>query len=181
MGFLPIAAINMDMIIGIIAVVGWIIAQALSKKGNAAPPARPATTEPGRTLNPNDDLREFFENLEKGLSSQTGQPAQAASPTPPPLPVPAGSRHSAHRPRPVQRLRQTEASLPEPDRVYPPEPSLAGLAVVSPAIAQVETVQRWGRAPHKWAAGFTNPDTLRQMIVANEVLGTPLALRKRIM
>ena len=73
MGFFTVAAVNMDLIIGIMAVVGWVIAQALGNKKNPSPPSRPRpppSTGPGDMINPNDDLRKFFQDLERGLTGQ---------------------------------------------------------------------------------------------------------------
>ncbi len=175
MGTFSIAAIDMDMVIGIIAVVGWIIAQALSKKGKSAPPHPPApsTGEHGQPLGPQDELRKFFQDLEKGLSSQTEHPAPA--PPPPPArarPHPRPARHS-------ETPRSHGTILPPPSPVSLAEPALVVMPEVSIPATATEKAQRWtNKTQHKWATGFTRPDTLRQMIVATEVLGAPLALRK---
>jgi hypothetical protein len=173
MGTLPLAAIDMDMVIGVIAVVGWIIAQILSKKGKSAspPPSIPSTGEHGQPLGTQDELRKFFQDLEKGLSGQ------AERPMPPPPPPPARDRphprHARHSEMPRSRgtvQPPSPVSLAEPSLVVMPE-------VLLPAPA-TENAQRWTKNQHKWSVGFTHPDTLRQMIVATEVLGAPLALRK---
>jgi hypothetical protein len=154
--------------------VGWIIAQALSKQKTTPTPPRPTPKEHGNTLDPNDDFKKFFEDLEAGSGGRTEPPHRPAPQAAQPPPVPSAPRHQSPRPRPVPR--HTEPFRPE--RLSPISPSFRELPDMTPAFAEVETVQRWKKPAHKWAAGYTNPETLRQMIVATEVLGAPLALRK---
>ena len=66
MNFLPIAASDMDVIIGIIALIGWIAAQVMGKMKGGDKTAPP----PGDTAaptDPQDELRKFFEEMEKVL------------------------------------------------------------------------------------------------------------------
>jgi hypothetical protein len=174
MGTLPLAALDMDMVIGIIAVVGWIIAQALSKKQPAPPPPPvPGAGEHGHIPNPADDFKKFFENLEKGLSGQSAPPAR-----PLPVPTPPRSRPHPHRPPKVPQTVPPGESLPARFQPRPEETSPWGLDEGAAPSAGLENAQRWNTPRHKWADGYSHPDTLRRMIVATEVLGTPLALRK---
>jgi hypothetical protein len=87
----PIAAANFDAVIGIIAVVVWLIMQGLSKRGKANTPPPPPPSSGNGDQAPQDDLRRFFEELEKGLSRQ------APAPTPPEIPPPVAHNHPARQ------------------------------------------------------------------------------------
>lgn len=156
----------MDLIIGILAVVGWLVAQSVGKRGKASPPPVPPAS--GKSHDPDDDLRKFFENLERGLTGQLNRPA-------PPI------RAEAHPP-PLQQPLERQPSRPEP---FDPEqvtvPSVAPVVDLAPAftLSTAEAAERWKAPPlHPLAAGFTDAGKLGQMIVATEVLGPPLALRQ---
>jgi len=170
MGFFTIAVINSDLVIGIIAVIGWLIAQGLSKKSKVPPPQPPpASSGPGETTRPTDDLHTFFENLERGLTGQLEQPAPPARADvrPPPL---------HHRP---ERHHVRIESLAQPQAAERPAPALTPLpAIAAPVFLAPQSAERWKGTPNKWAVAFSNPSNLKQMIVATEVLGAPLALRK---
>ena len=78
-GDLAVAA-DMDVIIGVIAVVGWILAQIFGKKKGDPSQQEESPPPTGTTLDPRDELRKFFEELEKSAKPQA---------PPPPLPLPA--------------------------------------------------------------------------------------------
>ena len=171
MGFFTIAVINSDLVIGIIAVIGWLIAQGLSKKSKAPPPRPPPVSSgPGEATRPADDLHTFFENLERGLTGQLEQPAPPARAEvrPPPL---------HHHP---ERHHVRIESLEQPRAAERPAPALTPFPAITPrsALLAPQGAERWKSTPNKWAAAFSNPSNLKQMIVATEVLGAPLALRK---
>ena len=170
MGFFPIAVINSDLVIGIIAVIGWLLAQGLSKKGKAQPPPPASSPGPGEPTSPNDDLRKFFENLEKGLTGQAEQPAQPARTEVRQPPLLQRTERPDIRPEPMER----------PQAAGPSAPTLTSLPAIVPilALSAQESAERWKSTPNKWATAFSNPENLKQMIVATEVLGAPLALRK---
>jgi hypothetical protein len=170
MGVFTVAAINMDLLLGILAVVGWIIAQSMSNKKNPSPPRPPPVPPPagqGEPINPNEELRRFFEHLERGLTNGEEPDQQTVRRPPPPLP----------QRRATARVVARQAAAPTPDATQftPPYPD----AVMGPAPAVPTHPERQPERPlHKWATGYRQRDTLRRMIVASEVLGPPLALRK---
>ena len=195
----PIAAANFDAVIGIIAVVVWLIMQGLSKRGKANTPPPPPPSSGNGDQAPQDDLRRFFEELEKGLSRQ------APAPTPPEIPPPVAHNHPARQQgltradvhgKAAATKRQLTVAKPPP--VATPLPiQLSSSAPTPPA-----TEFNWNQDFPETAANFTtmrisdHPDrsgqagkqrppspyysrkTLRQMIVGAEVLGKPVALRR---
>lgn len=158
-----IAASDMDMIIGIIAVVGWILAQIFGRKKGDPSRQEESPPQPGTTLDPRDELRKFFEELEKSAKPQ---------PLPPPVLQP-----KVRREKPVSRS-------PEPRQETLPAQS-------RPAYSAAESAQaftRMGTVPSHPPAmasatlpstlpGLRDPQALRKYIVATEILGKPIALR----
>lgn len=162
-----IAASDMDVIIGIIAVVGWILSQIFSKKKGGPSQQEESPPQPGTTLDPRDELRKFFEELEKSAKPQ---------PLPPPVPPPV-LQPKVRREKPVSRS---------------PEPRPETLPAQSrPAYSAAESAQaftRMGTVPSHPPAmasaslpptlpGLREPHALRKYIVATEILGKPIALR----
>ncbi len=199
----PIAAANLDAVIGVIAVVVWLILQGLSKRGGAnTPPTPPPASGDGDSSTPQDDLRRFFEELEKGVSRQASNPA----PTPPELPPP-----TAPKPPPVRQQGLTRAdvhgksvsakrqpptaspvpvSIPLPARITPaapkpPSTEFAWNLDFPETLSSITTLRISDHPDHSDQAGKQRPPspyysrkTLRQMIVGTEVLGKPVALRR---
>lgn len=167
MGFFPIAASDMDMIIGIIAVIGWILAQVMGrKKDGGTPDGSPPPSAP--PTDPQDELRKFFEEMEKTLAPKV-EPKPAVPP-----PVPAHQHRAPARKRapvvietPVTppALRAPVAARTEPPMIAP-ELTLSALPTsVLPVVHS------------RMTEGIGDPATLRRMIVAMEVLGKPVALK----
>jgi hypothetical protein len=95
--------------------------------------------------------------------------------TPPPPRV----RQHPHPPARKTAVSRSQGTvLPSPSPLSLEEASLSVLPDASSPSSVNENAQRWTKTRHKWSVGYSNPDTLRQMIVATEVLGAPLALRK---
>jgi hypothetical protein len=164
MSAFPIAVVDMDLVIGVVAVIVWLVVQAAGRKSKGGPPP-PA--EPGEPMSPGDELRKFFENMEREAAGD----AEESKPAPPPAPIPprrAGSRPAVR----VQVQRRPEEVIEQPVPVPPSAPQPHSLVVAPP----VELMRHHVPA-HKWAKGYACPENLRKMMVAREVLGPPLALR----
>lgn len=176
MNLFPIAATDMDMIIGLIAVVTWILAQIFGRKKTDSTPRGPApdSTSP---VDPRDELRKFFEEMEK-----TMKPAAEPKPSAPPPPLPPPRSHS-HPRREAGRSRAFA-----PPAVAPQEQSLPVPSAQEAAQAFMEPPTGKGPAslvasvplPHRPPVieGIQDPASLRKMIVTMEVLGKPVALRQ---
>lgn len=165
----------MDMIIGVIAVVVWIVSQVLSrKKDGTGSPSAPG--EPAPPSDPQEELRRFFEQIEKS----THPPVEVKPAEPPPLP-PA-------LPRVQAQLKRQHATHHVPHPAPLPAPPLPGAAPVLPLSAIPEpsslplTVPQQGSAPVSVYSPallqLHDPIALRRMIVTMEVLGKPVALRQ---
>ncbi len=156
-----IAATDTDLIIGVIAVVAWIISQLFSKKIEDPSQQEGPTSEPGPSIDPRDELRKFFDELEK-----------AAKPQPPPQPVVPPPvtvkkiREKPVRPMPEVRKETLSAQARPTCPVVNPEPLFQEkITVAAPIHIPVLPELR-------------NPIALRKFIIANEVLGKPVALRQ---
>ena len=200
----PIAVTDFDTIIGVIAVVAWLIMQAVAKSrknDRSAPPPPPPPGPAGEPVSPQDDLRRFFEELEKNLN-QSARPAPPAQPPelPPAIPAPArvarpapkvtaASQHArpaaSLRPAPVAPgapvvPQVTEplviTSAPEPQEFkwdLPHEPSPAPAMAASHASAPAAASSAHGRRTRN----FRSRGAMRQAVIGSEILGKPLALR----
>ena len=173
MNFLPIAASDMDVVICIIAVIGWILSLVVGRKKTGSPSEQPPTEAPP-SANPQDELRKFFEEMEKTL-----KPAEAQPPTLPP-PPPRSIRPPAQpkRERPPRRFPALPEQSPAPSSPLTvftaPTPPTIELPII--ASSTVPTVTRLPSAV-SMTEGLHDPVTLRKMIVSMEVLGKPVALR----
>lgn len=171
MGLFFIAASDLDMIIGIIAVVGWIIAQLFGKKKSEDSPQEPSAPDAPPSADPRDELRKFFDELEKAT-----KPEESSRPTatPPPL------QQAPPREKPVRRAHVQEPRLepfkpsPRPDYTALATPlalQAAQEAAPSSRAAIVERIQSPAMPE------LRQPGALRKFIMASEVLGKPVALR----
>lgn len=193
----PIAAVSVDAVIGIIAVVVWLILQGAAKRGGSNTPNQPTPPpSPGNAgdpVNPQDDLRRFFEELEKGLSrqAQPPEPPATAPQQPPPIPpVRQRSVTQAHLHREEVSARQPvraakPASSPQPATVAPAVRPAAGFtwSPQFPETASAITTLRISDHPEhsdkqRAPSQYRSRKSLRQMIVGAEVLGKPVALRR---
>lgn len=162
------------MVIGIIAVIGWIVAQVLGKMkgGNKTAPPPGETTTP--TSDPQDELRKFFEEMERNLKPQP-EPKQVVVPPPPPPVRPAYKKHE-HVAAPVR----VHAAEPAVYRDVPEK------SAEEAAREFMRGMERAARVPvartHPQSSlmpeGLRDPQALRKMIVTMEVLGKPVALRQ---
>ncbi len=178
MNLFPLAASNMDMIIGVIAVIVWIVSQVLSrKKDGTGSPSIPG--EPAPPTDPQDELRKFFEQIEKAT-----HPPAATQPIAPPPPPPVPSRvhsqpnrhpaaHRTHLKEPPAPPLSTPAPIMEqaPERIL--EPSFFPRLASSVKIVLPSDYSPVIRDLH-------DPVALRRMIVTMEVLGKPAALRPAV-
>ena len=182
---LYIAASDLNVLIGIVAAVIWVIAQLVSRGSQKRPPAPPPPggTMPGEPVNPQDELRRF-------LATLTGETSETApkEPTPPPKPerppparrfpqqptLAAQPRKIPRRPTPTPPPRPAPMYQPIVQPVYAPPPVTAArgtpLPLVTPIVAESE-------ARRELVSQFRKNMSLRQFVVASEVLGAPLALR----
>ena len=167
MNLFPLAASDMDVIIGIIAVVGWILAQIFGKK--KVDPSNPegSTPETGSSPDPRDELRKFFAELENAAKPPAPQPV-----APPPL------QPRAHKEKVVRRNQEPRAEpLSSQNR---PVYSAVESAQVFQGMGSRPSVSRSLPKPIPTPAmpELRDPLALRKFIIANEILGKPLALRQ---
>ena len=168
---LPIASSDMDVIIGIIAVVGWILSQVLSRKKGGDPTA-PSHGEPTPPpLDPQDELRRFFEEMKRSVSPPE-EPVKKVVPPPPVM----RAQPQPKRERPANRIRKQEEPRPSvlstpayvssSPMLNEPEPQFT-LPVTLPTARSVSLLM----------PEIRDPVALRKMIITMEVLGKPVALR----
>jgi hypothetical protein len=165
MGHLPIAVVDMDLVIGVVAVIVWLIVQAVGKKNKDAPSSTPMPSEPMDSSSPGDELRKFFEDMEKAGGAEPPQPV--VPPPPPP-------RRAA---RPKHAARAHVQAPPEETILPPPLVPVSASPQNAPALVPIMEPIKLHAPTHKWAKGYACPENLRKMMVAREVLGPPLALR----
>ena len=193
-------AMSGDAVIGLIAVVIWIwlsIAGKRSKPSQKTQPP-PLVPMPGDASSPKDELRKFFEDLEKGLNASPpaegteGMPAPVVPAAPPP-PLPSRPAHR-RAPRPTSRPVPIAPAKPVTVESLP----VAAMAAAAEAMSDAPQVTRLAhvafpdiRFAETTASAAATPtpvrprleilrsyDGLRNAIVAAEVLGTPVGLRR---
>ena len=170
MNFFPIAATDMDMVIGIIAVATWILAQIFGRKKSDTPPDSPSQA-PGLPTDPQDELRKFFEDMARGGSPEP-RPAAPHPPLPPP-------RTHVHVKREKAWIRVPEPSPAQDVPVLTAReaaPAFMDPGIPIPATVPVVTSTLPPRPPV--IEGIQDPLALRKMIITMEVLGKPVALRQ---
>lgn len=174
MTLFPIAATDMDVIIGIIAVIGWILAQVLGRKKEGTPSERPpdSTTAPA---DPQEELRKFFEEMERSLKPPP--PPEPEPARPPPLPASPPRRRRAPAPQPVAMAAAPVAEVLEPPVRAAAEAAQAFIHATTVATARAGVAPSLPPQSPLMLEGLHNPAALRTMIVAMEVLGKPVALR----
>lgn len=171
MGLFFIAASDLDMIIGIIAVVGWILAQIFGKKKTDDAPQEPSPPGEHPSRDPRDELRKFFDELEKA----TKPPEESRPPAmPPPL------QQAPPRKKPA---RQVHVHGPRVETFTPQaRPDYATLATPLTFQAAQEAASSSpaavvGRIHSPAMPELRHPRALRKFIMANEILAKPVALR----
>ncbi|MEI6564660.1 MAG: hypothetical protein WCO42_10190 [bacterium] len=163
MDLFPIAASDMDVVIGIIAVVGWVLAQIFGKKKADPSPPEGSTPDSVPSLDPRDELRKFFDELEK-----TAPPPVA----PPPL------QQKSPREKTVRRVTESRGETLSSQRrpiTLPDESSQACPAMIEPLLSSRTTVRS---DPPATMPELRNPAALRKFIIVNEILGKPIALQQ---
>lgn len=181
MNLLPIAASNGDLIIGVIAVVIWIATQIAGRK---KPGEQNPEQTPGPVANPQDELKKFFEEMEKNLK---GEPE-----APPPLPKPVQVRPTlapAKRPPPPIPSQHPERAVTWTKSVEPKPVPVMAMAPVRTAEESARVFLREAKsvraaaiptpvfAPSPLIPELRDRVALRKAIVAMEILGKPVALR----
>lgn len=163
-----IAASEMDVIIGIIAVVGWILAQIFSKKKVDSSSQEESTPESGAPIDPRDELRKFFAELEK-----------SATPHPPPQPVVQPPvLKKVQRDKPARRDHETrQETLSSQNRPVYSAAESAQVFQETPMRAAIPHATR-SHTHSSAMPDLRNPIALRKLIIANEILGKPIALRQ---
>jgi hypothetical protein len=169
MNLFLIAASDLDVIIGIIAVVGWILAQIFGRKKGDPSSQEGSPADSSTPIDPQDELRKFFEGLEEKVKA----PAPQRPVAPPPL------QQKTHKEKSVRRSHepQTETLSSQLRAEYQVPVSITAFqaAVEQPALTQ------GGGKPTRCTSAMPelhNPVTLRKFIIANEILGKPIALRQ---
>ena len=156
-----IAATDTDVIIGVIAVVAWILSQIFSKKKGEPSQQEGPSPEAGPTIDPRDELRKFFDELEK-----------AAKPQPPPQPAAPPPIHiKKHREKPAR-------PLPEPRKETLSSQTRPIFSAVESAPVFQEKIFVSTPAHTPVLPELRNPIALRKFIIATEILGKPVALRQ---
>jgi hypothetical protein len=190
----PIAALSFDTIIGIVAVVVWLIVQGATKRGGPTPPSKPPPVpDDNDPLNPQDDLRRFFQELEKGLSPQLPSAEQSPPPPlqPPPItPVKQRSVSQTHlqrkevparRPTPPAKPRSRPIPIPVTPTTPPAPTGYIWNADFPETESGITTLRIADESEHDASqaliAQFRSRKKLRQMIVGAEIMGKPIALR----
>lgn len=168
MNLVFIAASDMDVIIGIIAVVGWILAQIFGKKKADSPPPGESPPEAGAPVDPGEELRRFFEEIEKKVK-------------PPTLPQPVAPPPLQQKPHREKSSRQSHEQRHETlsSQTHPAEPAAEAAQVFqAERVASFASSRTLARPAPSAMPELRNSITLRKFIIANEILGKPIALRQ---
>ncbi len=164
MNLFTIAASDMDVIIGIIAVVGWVLAQIFSKKKNAPTQQEEPHPESGVPLDPREELRKFFEGLDKPAKPAMAPPAFEQKP------YQEAPKHRAYKSKTRTLSAQDRANDGASESVLIlPE----GVALATATVPLLIKHPRLSSIPE-----LQSPIALRNFIVMNEILGKPIALRQ---
>ncbi len=156
-------------VIGIIAFVAWILFQLFGNKKGGPSHQEGASPETGSPADPRDELRKFFEELEKSTTT-IEEPQRPV--TPPPL------RQTPPREPPPRRLPETRIEA-RPTQVRPTY-AAPDAAYTLPELPVPSTLSKSRAKPHQPSTmpELHNPVALRKFIVATEILGKPIALRQ---
>lgn len=168
MNLLFIAASDMDMIIGIIAVIVWIVSQLFGKKKVDSSSPEESTPESATPADPRDELRRFFEELEKST-----KPRESQSPASPPPLHPKPTRETPARRLPALTVAPPPSPPPAPEyRVTdtPWTPPDSPLSALPATIVKPQTISS--------IPELRDTKALRKFIIANEILGKPVALKQ---
>ncbi|MEI8140158.1 MAG: hypothetical protein WCI03_09860 [bacterium] len=170
MNLFLIAASDMDVIIGIIAVIGWILAQIFGRKKGDPSRQEGSPSESSPPLDPQDELRKFFEGLEEKVKP----------PAPPQRPVaPPPLHQKTHREKSVRRSHEPQMETLS-SQIRGENQMLESVTAFQATVVQPALTQGWNKPTRCTSAmpELHNPTTLRKFIIANEILGKPVALRQ---
>ncbi len=167
----PLAAGGDFMVMLIVGVI-WVVIQMINKR--ASPSSPPTTQEPAPDLDesqPAGDLAEFLEKL-KGDLPKTAPTTHR----PPPAPVTNPTAfHKPQNPNFSHAQRSTGPAIPVPIEIPAPSPNAPIRSRPRPTIDPLPDF-----SPHapELLADFSNRKALIQFMLAREILGQPLALRR---
>ena len=187
----PIVASGGEGIFWLIVTIFVIISQiAKASKKNAPPTQKQGLPDAGGS--PEEELRDFLKRLSGGAEESQQQPPpppprpQRPLP-PPPLPAPAArttaggqagaqripSEPPAHHHR--QKPRAEPLPAPVPQAVLTPAPAQMAPVTVAPVAPRVPS----GYWRAIIVADLANRECQREAIILRDILGPPLALRRR--
>jgi len=166
----------MDMVIGVIAVVIWIATQIAGRK---KPGDQTPEQMPGPVAEPQDELRKFFEEIEKNIKG----PVETAPAQPPPKPVmvPVRPPPSIPAQAPVRATSWTSHAETTPLRTFATAPARAADDSAPVVPGKIKPARPAISPPLSITSPLMpelrDPIALRKAIVALEILGKPVALR----
>ena len=168
----------MDTIIGIVAVIGLILMQVLAKKKNGESTGTPPP-EPPSGSDPQDELRKFFEEMEKTLKPEPPKPVFIPSAPPPPPPPPRAKSRPKREPNTarVHNSRSEPTTLSERPFQSAKEAAQAFMKTVSRAATIPRIPVPAIHSAYINSNELRDPMALRKMIVTMEVIGKPVSLR----
>ena len=187
-------AIGGDAVFGLIAMGIWIWLSIVSKskrnkpdQSTQPPPLVPSAGEP---RSPQDELRKFFADLEKGINAPPTAETSDADAMPPPRvpPPPPRPKRVMVRPapRPVQQAPAMATPVPSVRAPVdaPPLAELPQLAAIPELRIMQPALVRGAQGPSPAAPSrprlelLQSREGLQKAIVISEVLGTPVGLRR---
>jgi hypothetical protein len=172
----------------LVVVVVSILSQILKARKEASS-GTPAPHQPGEPVSPTTELQEFLKQLSAGdgqterpVVRNVVRPVQQKRPTPPAPTRPRGRQTRTFEYKVTRRVRETSREVNQP----PTLPSAPTLAFASPAPPPpiVQPVEPLSSPPEGTARLATlnalkTRDSLRAAILIREVMGPPVALRKK--
>ncbi len=200
---LPIASSDFDILIGVIAAIGWVVMQIMGKAAKRkTPPSNrlaggvrpePPPADSGPVSDPAEELRRFFQRLEGSRTSDdTPQIVPAAAEGPERARrTTAGSQAVTSSGQAVTSSSQRTAARRSLEQQAPAiaattDFSQAGVVEAVPAFAMNEMVITAGASAeahaHEGRLAFVrrlrSKNDLRQAVAMLEVLSPPLAMRR---
>jgi hypothetical protein len=171
----PLAAGGDFMVMLVVGAI-WVVVQMINKRAHSAqPPTTPRESAPDHgDAQPVEDLADFLEKLKGDFPRETLSPTTHR----PPPPIPNSTVF--HKPNTANFShvqRSTEPSAPsevQPDSPSPQAPALTVSKVRRPIELRTEALPQYPDL----TTDFSNRKALVQFILAREILGQPLALRR---
>ncbi len=184
-------AVSGDAVFGLIAIGIWIWLSFVSRRNKTDPSTQPPplVPTPGEPQSPQDELRKFFADLEKGINAPPAADAPEAPEMPPPrVPPPMPRRvvvRPAHRPaHPAPAMPPTITASVRAPIDAPPLAELPQLTALPEPRFLDPALVRGAQDPVSPAPGrprlelLQSREGLQKAIVVSEVLGTPVGLRR---